>query len=97
MLPWFQDNNITDIDRAAPIQTKLAWFLGDIGEYDTAIDLLKKTITLLSTQHGKVAKQLADPTHCMAFVLYRKGISKLCVYTHHMASVTQKGTFGLFT
>ena len=57
-----------------PIQTKVAWFLADIGEYDAAVDLLKEVIDQVTVQHGRTSALLADALHCMVFLLYRKGM-----------------------
>ncbi|KAL3832682.1 hypothetical protein ACJMK2_024304 [Sinanodonta woodiana] len=78
-LKQFIQNNgwtITDhLDEISPLQTKIAWFLIDIGEYDTAKTLLEEVLGLLSSRHGETAKALADPSHAMVFLLYRKALT----------------------
>ena len=68
------------------VQTKVAWFLTDIGEYDVANDLLKEVIDKVTVQHGRTSKLLADALHCQVFLLYRKGtwslLHKITVQTH---------------
>lgn len=71
---YLRKQNITDIAQVEPIQTKVAWFLADIGEYDAAVDLLKEVIDQVTVQHGRTSALLADALHCMVFLLYRKAL-----------------------
>ena len=66
--------NLTDIALAEPVQTKVAWFLTDIGEYDAATSLLKEVIDQATVQHGRTSELLLNALHCIVYLLYRKGM-----------------------
>ena len=68
--------HLTDIALIEPIQTKVAWFLTDIGEYDAATNLLKEVIDQVTVQHGKKSKLLLNALQCIVYLLYRKGMKK---------------------
>ncbi|PVD30644.1 hypothetical protein C0Q70_09917 [Pomacea canaliculata] len=55
------------------LETKVGWFLVDIGEYDTADEVLGSVIKKLKTKYGKEAVELADPLHAMMTLIFRKG------------------------
>ena len=56
------------------LSTKVAWFLVDIGEYDTANQLLSNIISKLSKKYGMDAVELADPLHATMTLLMHKGV-----------------------
>lgn len=68
-----QDNNLTEVLDWAPIQSKTASFLVDIGEYTIAEDMLNEVITTLVEKYGKDSKELCEPTYCMVNLLFKKG------------------------
>ncbi|CAC5362199.1 unnamed protein product [Mytilus coruscus] len=70
---FIMDNNLTEVLDWAPIQSKTASFLIDIGEYAIAEDMLNEVITKLIEKYGKDSKELCEPTYCMVNLLYKKG------------------------
>ncbi|XP_076089061.1 TPR repeat-containing protein DDB_G0287407-like isoform X2 [Mytilus galloprovincialis] len=71
---FITDNNLTEVLDWAPIQSKTASFLVDIGEYTIAEDMLNEVITTLVEKYGKDSKELCEPTYCMVNLLFKKAL-----------------------
>ncbi|VDI14102.1 Hypothetical predicted protein [Mytilus galloprovincialis] len=71
---FITDNNLTEVLEWAPIQSKTASFLVDIGEYTIAEDMLNEVITTLVEKYGKDSKELCEPTYCMVNLLFKKAL-----------------------
>ncbi|XP_063411273.1 TPR repeat-containing protein DDB_G0287407-like [Mytilus trossulus] len=71
---FITDNNLTEVLDWAPIQSKTASFLVDIGEYTIADDMLNEVITTLVEKYGKDSKELCEPTYFMVNLLLKKAL-----------------------
>lgn len=69
----FWKGKLQDDKEGELLETKVGWFLVDIGEYDTADEVLGSVIKKLKTKYGKEAVELADPLHAMMTLIFRKG------------------------
>jgi len=70
---YLQNKNLKDVVDWAPIQTKTASFLVDIGEYNIAEEMLNEVIQQLVKQKGDKCKELAEPSFVMVNLLFKKG------------------------
>lgn len=68
------EKNLTNIVDWAPIQSKTAAFLVDIGEYEVAEEMLNEVIQPLIIEKGCEAKELLQPLFIMVNLLFKKAL-----------------------
>jgi hypothetical protein len=68
-----QKYKLEDTAEGEQLATKVAWFMVDIGQYDTAGELLDSIIDKLKAKYGEEAVELADPLHATMQLLMNKG------------------------
>jgi hypothetical protein len=67
-----KDNAVVDIETTAAVEMKLAWFLIDIAQYDTARSLLLGILEQLEMTHGIEAHHLMEPLHALVMLFYKR-------------------------
>ncbi|XP_064648188.1 TPR repeat-containing protein DDB_G0287407-like [Lineus longissimus] len=70
-----KDNSVDDIETTAAVEMKLAWFLIDIAQYDTARSLLLGILEQLERTHGVEAHHLMEPLHALVMLFYKRSLN----------------------
>ncbi|XP_046565455.1 uncharacterized protein LOC124274188 [Haliotis rubra] len=78
---YIESQNLKDTDEGYRLQTRVGWFMLDIGQYDQCLELLYKVIEGSLKKYGEKAKELADPLYAVMTALYRKALT--FVYNSH--------------
>lgn len=71
---YIVNKNLKDVVDWAPIQTKTASFLVDIGEYNIAEEMINDVIQQLVKQKGDKCQELAEPSFVMVNLLFKKAL-----------------------